>query len=176
MTRHHLNPHDEFAALLRSVRRSSWRWECQSEYAVDRPEVDRWLAGQPAEETDDDRAWLAHLARLREAGIPFQRVRVYPDPLNDYAAWMRQAIGPNVAAGEDVRWLPEATAAELELPGYDFYLLDNERVAILEFTDDKELAGVVVDDDPDVLDEHRLLRDTAWPVATPHAEYVTIAR
>ncbi|WP_116206203.1 DUF6879 family protein [Amycolatopsis circi] len=175
MTRRNLNPDDEFAALLRSVRRSSWRWECQGEYAVDRPEVERWLAGEPAIETDDDRAWLAHLARLRADGIPFQRVRVYPDPINDYLAWMRQAVGPNVAAGEDVRWLPEATAHEHGLPGYDFYLLDDERVAVLQF-EDKELAGVVVDDDPAVLAEHRAWRDTAWPIATPHAEYVTMAR
>ncbi len=176
MTRQRLNPGDEFAALLRSVRRSSWRWECQGEYAVDLPEVERWLVGERAVETDDDRAWLAHLARLRADGIPFQRVRVYPDPINDYLAWMRQAVGPNVAAGEDVRWLPEETARDLGLPSYDFYLLDDERVAVLQFTDEKELAGVVVDDAPAVLAEHQAWRDTAWPIATPHAEYVTMAR
>jgi uncharacterized protein DUF6879 len=173
--RQQLNPDDEFSALLRSVRRSSWRWECQGEYAVDLPEVERWRAGLPAEETDDDRAWLAHLARLRADGIPFQRVRVFTEPLNDYLTWMREAIGPNVAAGEDVRWLPEATAQARGLPGYDFYLIDDERVAILQFAE-KELTGVMVDDDPAVLAEHRTWRDTAWPLAVPHAEYVTMAR
>ncbi|HWD05580.1 MAG TPA: hypothetical protein VG674_24340 [Amycolatopsis sp.] len=176
MTRRHLNPGDEFAELLRSVRRSSWRWECQGECAIDLPEVQRWLAGRPTRQTDDDRAWLTHLARLRADGIPFQRVRVFTEPLNDYLAWMRQAIGPNVAAGEDVRWLPEATARDRGLPGYDFYLLDDEQVAILQFTDDKELTGVVVDDDPAALAEHRRCRDTAWPIAIPHAAFVTMAR
>ncbi|WP_432845954.1 DUF6879 family protein [Amycolatopsis sp. CA-161197] len=175
MTRRLLNADDEFAALLQSVRRSSWRWECQGEYAVDLPEVERWRAGLPAEETEDDRAWLAHLRRLRADGIPFQRVRMFTEPLNDYLAWMREAIGPNVAAGEDVRWLAESTARAHGLPGYDFYLLDDERVAILEFTDAKVLTGVLVDDDPAVLDEHRAWRATAWPIAIPHAEYVTIA-
>ncbi|MET7991424.1 DUF6879 family protein [Amycolatopsis sp. NPDC005232] len=173
MTRRRLNAGDEFAALLRSVRRSSWRWECQGEYAVDLPEVERWRAGLPAEETDDDRAWLAHLRRLRDDGIPFRRVRMFAEPLNDYLAWMRQAIGPNVAAGEDVRWLPESAA--YGLPDYDFYLLDDERVAIFQFTDAKELTGVVVDDDLAVLALHRAWRDTAWPLAIPHAEYVTMA-
>lgn len=176
MTRVHLNPDDEFAALLRSVRRSSWRWECQGEYAVDLPEVERWRAGLPAVETEDDREWLAHLARLRADGIPFQRVRMFTEPLNDYLSWMRQAIGPNVAAGEDVRWLPESAARARGLPSYDFYLLDDERVAILRFTDSKELTGVVVDDDPAVLAEHRAWRDTAWQMAIPHAEYVTMTR
>ncbi len=170
----HLNADDEFAALLRSVRRSSWRWECQAEYAVDLPEVERWRAGLPAVETDDDRAWLDHLRRLRADGIPFQRVRMFTEPLNDYLAWMRQAIGPNVAAGEDVRWLPESTARSRGLPSYDFYLLDDELVAILQFTDAKHLTGVEVNDAPDFVAAHRQWRDTAWPLAIPHAGYVTM--
>jgi hypothetical protein len=37
-----------------------------------------------------------------------------PEPLTDYLVWVRQAIGRNVAAGEDVRWLQEADARVLE--------------------------------------------------------------
>ena len=170
MSRQLLNADEEFAALLRSVWRSSWRWECQGEYAVDLPEVERWRAGLPIVETDEDRAWLTHLRRLREVGIPFQRVRMLTEPLTDYLAWMVQAIGPNVAAGEDVRWLQERDARMLGLPSDDFYILDDERVATLRFTDGKVLTGVEVDDDPAVLEQHRAWRRVAWTAATAHAE------
>ncbi|MEC3980437.1 DUF6879 family protein [Amycolatopsis sp. H20-H5] len=159
-------------ALLGSVRRSSWRWECQGEYAVDLPEVRRWRAGVPVAETAEDRAWLVHVRALKQAGIPFQRVRMLTEPLTEYLHWMLQAIGPNVAAGEDVRWLQESEARGLGLPDYDYYLFDEERVAVLLFTDDKVLTGVEVDDDPDAVVRHQAWRALSWSAATPHEEFV----
>ncbi|SDY12789.1 hypothetical protein SAMN05421504_104596 [Amycolatopsis xylanica] len=168
--RRSLNAGTDFSALLKSVRRSSWRWECQREYAVDLPEVERWRKGLSVLETEEDRAWLAHLGVLKAAGIPFERVRMLTEPLTDYLAWMLQAIGPNVAAGEDVRWLKESTARELGMPHHDFYLLDETSVAELRFTEENVLTAVVVDDDTAVVAEHQRWRRAAWSAAIPHAE------
>jgi hypothetical protein len=139
------------------------------------PEVERWRDGQPVVETEDDRAWLRYLASLRENAIPFQRVRVLTEPLTEYLRWMFQAIGSNVAAGEDVRWLPDHVAHDLRLPDYDFYIIDDQRVAVLRFSVEKELLGIEVDDDPYHLVEHQAWRDVAWPLAIPHANYRNVS-
>lgn len=178
MTRQHLNADEDFAALFTTVRRSSWRWECQGYYAVDAAEVDAWLAGEPSSSSFEDEAWLDYIRGLRDRGIPFQRLRMLTNPVTDYLRWMLTAIDRNVEAGEDVRWIHEAAALDLgAAPAYDYYLFDDgtphARVAIFEFDDDKHLLGVTVDDDPAVVAEHRRWRDKVWPHATPHAEMVT---
>jgi hypothetical protein len=171
VTRQRFNAGEEFAALFQQVRRSSWRWECQGWYAVDMPEVAAWLRGEPVVETDDDRAWLGYIRSLNAAGIPFERVRMLTDPLTDYLRWMLATTSRNVSAGEDIRWVEQHRIEGLDLPAYDFYVFDDERVAILRFDDAKELTAVDVDDDPAVVAQHRCWRDIVWPLATPHAEY-----
>ena len=167
---------DELGALLAGVRRSSWRWECQGYYAVDAAEVDAWRAGRDVEQTDDDRAWLAYIVRLRDTGVPFERVRMLTEPLTDYLRWMLDTTHINVAAGEDIRWIEQARARRLGMPDYDFYLLDDERVAFLRFDDAAELVGVDVDDDVDIVRTHQHWRERVWPLATRHDDYIAGAR
>lgn len=171
MTSRRLGP-DELGALLDTVRRSSWRWECQGHYAVDEPELDAWRSGRPIEETDDDRAWRAYIHRLREAGIPFERVRMLTNPLTDYLRWMLEITDRNIAAGEDIRWVEQRHVAGLGLPDYDFYLLDTDRVAVLRFDEATELLGIDVEDEPGTVRRHQAWRDLVWPLATPHADYI----
>lgn len=172
MTRRWTDPDSGLAELLGTVTRSSWRWECQGHYEVDRAALDRWLRGEPEVEDADDVAWVAYLRRLSDAGIPFERVRMQPEPPTDYIRWMLATTTRNTDAGEDIRWITETRARELEMPTYDFYLLDDSRVVILHFDVDTVLTGVEVIDDEDVIHQHRQLRDRVWPHAVPHSEYV----
>lgn len=172
MTRRWADPVDGLNALFESVTRSSWRWECQGRYDVDRAGLERWLRGEPEIEDDEDRAWVAYIQGLTRAGIPFERVRMLADPPTDYNRWMLDITGRNVAAGESIRWISEGRARELGMPTYDFYLFDEARLAVLRFDRDTVLTGVEVIDDENVVDQHRQLRDQVWPLAVPHAEYV----
>jgi uncharacterized protein DUF6879 len=52
------------------------------------PDVERWLRGEPAIETDDDRAWVDYVRGQHAAGVPFRRVRMLTEPLTDYLRWM----------------------------------------------------------------------------------------
>ncbi|MQA11455.1 MAG: hypothetical protein GEU98_23460 [Pseudonocardiaceae bacterium] len=162
---------DELGALLGAVRRSSWRWECQGNYAVDGEDLRRWLAGEPTVETDDDRAWVDYVRRLHTAGIPFERVRMLTEPLTDYLRWMLDTTDRNVDAGEDIRWIEQRLAVELGMPGYDFYILDDERVVIMRFDDTAALTVLEVVEDRDTLARHRAWRDLVWPHAIRHADY-----
>lgn len=171
MTRRQLNPTTDFAALFPAVTASSWRWECQGHYAVDQDELDQWLAGTPKAEDDSDRAWYAYIRSLAGRAIPFQRVRMLTDPLTDYLRWMLATTHRNIAAGEDIRWITQGEASELGMPDYDFYVFDDDRIAILHFDNAKILTGATIDDAPHVVDQHRRWRDLVWQHAVRHEDY-----
>lgn len=172
MSRKTLNAAEDFAALFPTVQRSSWRWECQGWYAVDMPDVDRWLRREPAIETDEDRSWIDYISSLHAAAIPFRRVRMITEPITDYLRWMLTTSDRNVAAGEDIRWIDQRQVVDLGPPDYDFYIFDDDRVVILRFDPAKELVGVELDDSPDIVEQHQQWRDHVWPLATPHADYL----
>lgn len=166
-----INPDDEFAALLRTVTRSSWRWECQGDYRVDHQKVQGWLSGE-SRENEEAREWVRFIGGLRQSGIPWERVRMLTEPLSDYLAWMLANTDWNINAGEDIRWIKESKARELGAPDYDFYIFDDNRVVIMHFDEEKVLTGAEVVDEEDVVAEHRAWRDTVWPHAVPHREYL----
>lgn len=166
-----INADTEFTALFSTVTRSSWRWECQGDYTVDHEKVQRWRSGETQQENERD-DWVVYIRGLRQAGIPFERVRTLTEPLTDYLVWMLAITNWNVDAGEDIRWIKESRARELDMIDYDFYLLDDNRVVIMHFDDDKVLTGAEVVDDEDVVAEHRAWRDTVWPHAVRHREYL----
>jgi hypothetical protein len=168
MTRRTLEP-NELGALFPSVRRASWRWECQPQYAVDADEVEAWVAGEPAKD-NDWRPWLDYISGLRRQGIPFERVRVLDDPPTTYQRWIIETTDSNVAAGEDIRWLDRALARERAMPTYDFYVFDEARVAIMRFDDEGVLTTIELDDDPAVVAEHLEYKSRVWPEATPHGQ------
>jgi hypothetical protein len=166
---------EQLAALFPTITRSSWRWECQGEYQVDTAKLDRWRRGEPFEETQASLRWHAFIRGLRDRGIPFERVRMLTEPLTEYLEWMLGITYRNVEAGEDIRWVGEHRARELNMPGYDFYLIDDERVAIMRFDRDKVLSDLELVDDPDTVARHRAYRDAVWPLAIRHNDYLARA-
>lgn len=165
-----INPGDEFGALFPAIKRSSWRWECQGYYKVDDAQLQRWREGKPRDEGETGRWWVKYQRGLKEAGIPFERVRMLTEPLTEYLEWMLGTTEWNVEAGEDIRWVQESKARELEMPRYDFYLFDDDRVVLMHFDDEKLLTSAEIVDDPDVVLHHQELRDRVWPHATRHRD------
>lgn len=155
--------------LTHGFDRSAWRWECQGVYASDLPAMRRDQAGDSAD-SPHRTAWLDHIRAITTAGKTFARVRMLTEPLTDYLAWMIGRTQANVDAGEDIRWLPEAQARELNMPDYDFYLLDDARVAIMRFDTAKVLTDIEVVTDEHTIAQHRSYRDLAWPLAVRHAD------
>lgn len=170
-----INGRDEFGALFPGIKRRSWRWECQGYYNVDDEKMVRWREGKPPLEDPEHRPWVEFQRGLKEAGIPFERVRMLTEPLTEYLRWMLDITDWNVDAGEDIRWLPESKARELDMPRYDFYLFDDNRVVILLFDDEKVLTGAEIVDDADFVAQHQEYRQRVWSLATPHREYVNSA-
>ncbi|WP_290055680.1 DUF6879 family protein [Amycolatopsis solani] len=164
-----------FAELLRGFERSAWRWECQGTYPdpAEREPMQAWRDGRLDAEFMTE--WLAQIRRLRAAGQVFERVRMLTEPLTEYLRWMISLTPLNVEAGEDIRWIAERDARQLDVPAYDFYLFDDRIVARLHF-DETGVAGVELSDEPGTVAEHRRWRNQLWRAATPHDEKFAATR
>jgi hypothetical protein len=163
---------DEFLAMVRGFRRSAFRLETLGTYApaYEREEFKRFLAGapRPPSEVDWWRPWLDRVARMAQEGRTISRVRVLNDPPGDYERWQLWAAPWHVQAGEDIRYLPRGRATEIGLPlGQDWWLLDDEKLLLMEFTADGDIGPKTLVTDVDAIARYRAWRDLAMHNAAP---------
>jgi hypothetical protein len=77
----------------------------------------------------------------------------------------------NLAAGEQVRWLPRRAAAGLLVPCSDFWLVDEQIVLWNHFAGDGSWVGEEKCEDPAVAKLCATSFDAAWERAVPHGAY-----
>jgi hypothetical protein len=77
----------------------------------------------------------------------------------------------NVAAGEQVRWLPRRNASAIALPGNDFWLFDIEWVHWNHFTGDGSSGGAEITDDLAAAKLCTATFESVWDRAVPHDQY-----
>lgn len=163
---------DTLAELFRTFARQAWRWECQGTYRqpAEAEPWRRWRAGEK-----DDLEWLSPwLSQVRTAtrdGRGFARVRVFGEPPTEYQRWQIDLSPENIAAGEDMRVLTESQARALALPGQDFWLFDDERVALMYF-EDEQFVGIEVITEPSEVARYRRWKMLAWHHAVYFRSYV----
>jgi Family of unknown function (DUF6879) len=167
---------DEFDELLRSFERSAFRLETRDSYALgyERAEFERFLAGTPTPPPEVDwwRPWLKQLARFAHEHKRIGRVRVLAEPPTDYQQWEMWAGSWHAQAGERIRYMPRSRALRIGLPlDHDWWLLDNERLIIMEFTDSGEIKSkTLVTGVDEEIDRCILWRNLAVRNATPAEE------
>jgi len=161
----------EFEELLRSFRRSAFRFEARDAYALDyeQADFDLFLAGQPVAPPDVAwwGPWLERIAAMTAAGRTVGRVRVLAGPPTDYQRWELWAAPWHASAGEAIGYLPRSEAEALGLPDADWWLLDDERLILMEFGAAGEIAGKSLTADPEIVARHREWRDLAVANAAP---------
>jgi hypothetical protein len=116
-------------------------------------------------------AVLDLVRQATDAGRTITRVRVVSVPHVDYTRWGLAVAEHNIAAGEDIRWLPRHLVDPAELPRDDYWLFDDDRVVFTVFEPGGRFAGGVVTTDPRIVDRCRTVRDLVWDAAIPHGEY-----
>lgn len=153
---------DEFGDLFRSFAHTAWRWECQGTYAEpdEADQLRRFLAGDPLDLSFMS-GWLSEVRAATEAGRRYERVRMMTDPMTDYLRFEFAVAPANAEAGEDIRVISAADAADLELPQHDFWLFDSERVALLQFGPNG-LSGAEIHTDADTVARHLRWQQLAW--------------
>src|SRR5947207_275400 len=108
-----------FEELLRRSRQA-FHLELRDSYHVEQEDEPfaRWLAGQP-----DDyawrRDWLSFVQAVTAAGTDIRRLRVVTEPLSYYVRWEKSLDPQNIAAGEEIRYLPRRAATDIEFPAED---------------------------------------------------------
>lgn len=166
---------EEWARALHSFERTAWRWECQGIYRepYEQEPLRQFLAGQETDLSFMD-GWLDAVRHATAAGRRYGRVRALTDPLTDYLRFELSFTHLNVEAGEDVRVLSAARAAELDLPHDDFWLFDADTAgawaAIMHF-DKSGFAYADRATDRATLDRLRAVRDRACNDAVRFQEF-----
>lgn len=140
------------------------------------PRFIAWRNGAREDAADIDphlRPWLALISRTTSRGVAVRRARIVSEPVSDYIRFEHHVTAPNVAAGEEVRWLPRRHASDLALPGNDFWLFDGELVVFLHFAGNGELApdDEEVSTGPAAVELCASAFEAVWQRAVPHADY-----
>lgn len=165
---------EAFFARFHEVAHRAFHLEVEDSY--DTPDEAGPFAAFLAGEPDDlawHRPWLDLVAAVVASGRTVDRVRVVSVPHVDYTRWGLTITPHNIAAGEEIRWLPRDHDAADDLPADDFWLLDEDRVMFTVFEPGGRFAGGALTHDPRIVGYCRAVRDRLWAAAVPHDEYVT---
>jgi hypothetical protein len=90
-------------------------------------------------------------------------VRVVSEPVSDYTRFSLWWSPLNIAAGEDIRYLPKSRAAELDLPKqpHDYWFFDSRKLVVMHYDDDDQFIGAEMVEDPATIVQHNYWRDVA---------------
>ncbi|AJC53952.1 hypothetical protein GZL_01352 [Streptomyces sp. 769] len=114
------------------------------------------------------------MKRVTDSGKTVRRVRIVTEPHSSYIQWEYATTNVNEEAGESIRWLPRHKLPEgLHFPvnGNDWWLFDDQLLAVGHFDDDGRVLGSEIVEAPNVVAECIRVRDLLWSLATPHREY-----
>jgi hypothetical protein len=78
----------------------------------------------------------------------------------------------NIAAGEDIRYLPRHLTEDIELPDEDFWLFDDDTLILSVFSADGRTGGFAQPSSAELLTQCIAVRDQVWERAVPYAQYV----
>ena len=115
--------------------------------------------------------WLAMVRDLAKAGKRLRRARIVSEPVSDYIRYEWAGTHENIAAGEEVRWLPRRLASAIALPGNDFWLIDGQTAVFTVFAASGEVSERQLTDDADVVGLCQRAFEAVWSVALPHESY-----
>src|SRR5947208_17065228 len=111
-----------FNELMAECSRSAVHLEMRDAYAVDYEQgpFAAWKQGfrhDPADRASWWRPWLDLISETVSRGVVVRRARIVSEPVSEYIHYEHSGTFTNVAAGEQVRWLPRRQASGIALPG-----------------------------------------------------------
>ncbi|WP_154676918.1 DUF6879 family protein [Parafrankia discariae] len=166
-------PDPPFGELLRACSSSAVHLEMRDSYDVGDPWFQAWCAGDHEEfqRRLAPRPWLDLIAEVTGRGVEVRRVRVVSEPVSDYIRFEHATTASNVAAGEQVRWLPRHLATGLLLPANDFWVFDGRQAQFNYFSGRGEFLETRLSPDPVIAARCARAFEAAWERSVPHQEY-----
>lgn len=167
-----------FDELMAGCTRSAVHLEMRDSYAVDYEEgpFADWRAGHrhnPADRASWWRPWLDLIQETVGRGVVVRRARIVSEPVSEYTRFLYDGTFTNVAAGEQVRWLPRRRASDIALPGNDFWLFDEQWVHWNHFAGDGSWTGEEITNDSAAAKLCTDAFEAVWSRAIPHDQYET---
>ena len=160
--------------LLRSARQSAVHLEMRDAYTPNDPDWLDWQAGNrfdPAER-EGWQVWFGLMRGAVERGVLIRRARIVSEPVTGYIRYEYDVTaGYNLAAGEQVRWLPRRLSAGLLVPPTDFWLFDNKVVLWNHFAGDGSKMTEEMSEDLALAKLCVSSFEAVWERAIPHGEY-----
>ncbi|NJP99299.1 DUF6879 family protein [Streptomyces zingiberis] len=163
--------------LIEACAHDAFHLELRDDYSVpdEGSPFKSWLRDEPVDHTFME-PWTDMVKRLTGQGKAVRRVRVVTHPHTPYIRWEHGITAQNIAAGEEIRWLPRHfVPGDLTFPfdGKDWWLIDDRLLAVGHTDDAGRVVGHEILDDRQVTAEAAVLRDSLWRLAVPHREYQT---
>lgn len=168
------NAPTDIAALLSSAQRTAFHLEQRDVWQFfgddDRASYDAFAATGTAETGFLD-GWCRLVAEAAARGVEFRRLRIVSEPVTGYVRWEHALTGANIAAGEQVRWLPRAACTDLLIVPVDFWIIDSRVVRFGHFSGDGDLAGHQVRDETAISALVAECFEQAWARGVLHDDY-----
>ncbi|MBW8485959.1 hypothetical protein K1Y72_26525 [Actinomadura sp. PM05-2] len=102
-------------------------------------------------------------------GRTFRRVRIASLPPTDYSAYGLWFASRRIAAGEGIRYLDRARAADL--PDFDYWLFDAARVVRLDFDEHDRPVRAASITEPSIVTEPAAFLNTALARSVARDEF-----
>lgn len=162
-----------FDELLRECTAQALHLEMRDTYVPSDPSFRAFTGEGPAyDRTQRERNWHALISPAVARGVSVRRARIVSEPVTPYIEFeYAVAESMNLAAGEQVRWLPRRQASDLALPGNDFWLFDDRLVRFHHFAGDGEHIVDELTDDPSAIKLCATAFEAVWDRAIDHQEY-----
>ncbi|MFF4409087.1 DUF6879 family protein [Streptomyces sp. NPDC001262] len=167
---------ESFAELLDATHTSALHLEMRDFYGVQGEAADFavWKESGTFDADPESEYWQPWSVLVRDAvarGVDMRRVRIFSDPPSDYIRFEHATTVVNVAAGEQVRWLPRREASGLRLPGNDFWLFDDRLVQFNVFAGDGRWVHTDFSEDPTVIELCASAFESVWTRGKDHADF-----
>jgi hypothetical protein len=165
-----------FDELLDSAQRAAVHLEMRDAYGV-AGEADDFARWKSTGERDINPGssywspWVALVRRTVARGVAVRRARIVSEPVSDYIRYEHAGTVVNLAAGEQVRWLPRRRASNIALPGNDFWLIDDRLIRWNHFTGAGASGGGEISEDPAAAKLCAAAFENVWGRAIPHKDY-----
>jgi hypothetical protein len=158
--------------LFREAKSTAWHVELRDSYTPYDPDWLDWQAGQRFDPAERWASWSDLVRATVNRKVSVRRIRIVSEPVTDYIRFEYDVTAAhNVAAGEEVRWLPRAKATGLLVPVSDFWVFDGQVVLWNHFAGDGSWVGEEQADDPALAKSCAASFSAAWKRAVPHADY-----
>ncbi|MFI6763182.1 DUF6879 family protein [Micromonospora sp. NPDC050417] len=167
-----VGPNSEFRRLFRRVQHSALHLGSRATYAQARTFYDRWVNGDgpdPEAEAAGE-SWLTDLRAVAGQAL-VHRIRAVSVPLTGFWRYQYDTVQPNLDAGEKVSWIDRRDLIDLRLPTVDYWLLDNNLVAVLQHDDDGLLHTVDFLTDAEIVRMYATAFEAVAARAIPHSEF-----